>query len=243
MKRSFIGIVTGFILVLFLGVPALAASDHTFSGGTWTLESDYRFNINSRLGWEDSTTLELVGSGQQWAASVKDDDGTWQARFGLATADQWTWDGMDETAEVDIWDLDISYDHSIIGSLGLGFDIDTDFVDGEDMFGRVSLFSAGMRVGPVLDHEARMLLGTWILKGYAQAGPTIQVLDDGNHEPYTYCGLSTQWGAEVGYLLFNFIGVSAGVSQRYDLSPWGQEDGDSASLAQHDYYIRGMLRF
>lgn len=240
MQRRILGIIAGLLLVL-AAVPVYA--NETFQGGCWSVSDTYQFSIGE-WGWSNAT-LELDAAGTQWSTVIDSGDDSWRARFALADADQWQWgaDSAPQPAEVSVLELNVGYEHAVRGAFGIGLDARAGLLTGTDIIGDFTLFETNIMAGPVLDKEVKLILGTWLFRGYAMVGPTMQIAETDTYEPYTACGLATRFGAQIGYLLFSTVGVTAGFNQSYTLLPWGAGVGDQISGSRHEFFINGVLRF
>ncbi|HAH97117.1 MAG TPA: hypothetical protein DHD79_04295 [Firmicutes bacterium] len=236
-KLVWVGFIAGIIMVCLTVTPALANSTNQL--GSWSLSADYHFTI-AEWGWD--LDLNCNYEGWLWVTAVDKGDATWFGHIGVAETDNWNWDNVGTEADVDLYNFGAGVRHRIVGPLAFGIEADLHALKGVDAVA-FQLYSGNLMVGPIISKDVDMLLGTWTLKAHAMVGPGLQMASATHHDTHTFCGVAVDMGAELGYLLFDTLGVSASINQKYEMSPWGEGSSNLYSSDQLAYVFSGVLRF
>lgn len=236
-KLTWAGLVAGIIMVCLMASPVLANSTNQM--GSWSLASDYRFVI-PEWGWD--LNLDCYYDGWLWATSVEKGNATWFGHIGVAEIDSWSWDDVVVEADVDLFDVGAGFQYNIVGPMAVGIKADFQALSGVDAVS-FQLYSGNLLLGPVISKDVDMLLGTWMLRAHAMVGPGLQIVSATHHDSQAFCGVAVDLQAELGYLLFDTLGVSVAVNQKYEMSPWSEGTGNLYSSDQFAYIFSGVLRF
>lgn len=236
-KLTWVGLFIGLLMVCLMASPTLASSTNQM--GSWSLFSDYHFAIPD-WGWD--LNLDCNYEGWIWGTSVDRGKVTWYGHIAVAEINTWSWDDVATEADVDLFDVGAGFQHKIIGPLGVAIEADFHSLSGVDA-ASFNLYSGNLLLGPVVSKEVDMLLGTWMLNAHALVGPGLQVVSATHHGSETFCGVAVDLGAELGYLLFDTLGLSVSVNQKYEMSPWSDGTSNLYSSDQFAYSFSGVLRF
>lgn len=236
-KLALAGLIAGMIMVCLVVSPVLASNTNQL--GAWSLSGEYHFVI-AEWGWD--LNLDCNYDGWLWVTAVDKENATWYGHIGVAEANSWSWDDVAIDADVDLFDIGAGFQYKIVGPLAVAIEGDFQALKGIDAVA-FQLYSGNLMLGPVITKDVDMLLGTWILRAHAMVGPGLQVVSATHHDSQTLCGVVADLGAELGYLLFDTLGVSVAVNQKYEMSPWSDGTSNLYSSDQLGFVFSGVLRF